>query len=288
MAFRLLYGLDLVSYWAIVGMHLALHYSNLRTSLAEARLAGLRAQLNPHFLFNTLNAISTLALKGDHAAVTETLGRLSGLLRAALDEHTEEISLGREIDILDDYVEIQRVRFGDRLCVDKRIADDALDYLLKPFTSARFHEAIDRARLEVARAGDHETHQRLIELLEERRRARQRDDEPYLTRLAVKHNQRMLLVKIADVDWIESSGNYAHLHTADANYVVRMTMAELERRLDPARFARIHRSTIVQVDRIADIIAAWHGDFDVTLRDGTVLRLTRNYRDRVLDRKTRR
>ena len=170
----------------------------------------------------------------------------------------------------------------------KAFETHALDYLLKPFTSARFHEAIDRARLEVARAGDHETHQRLIELLEERRRARQRDDEPYLTRLAVKHNQRMLLVKIADIDWIESSGNYAHLHTGDANYVVRMTMAELERRLDPARFARIHRSTIVQVDRIADIIAAWHGDFDVTLRDGTVLRLTRNYRDRVLDRKTRR
>jgi two-component system LytT family response regulator len=170
----------------------------------------------------------------------------------------------------------------------------ALDYLLKPFTARRFHEAIDRARLEVARAGDHETHQRLIELLEERRRARPRDErepddrEPYLARLAVKHHQRMVLVKVDDIDWIESSGNYAHLHTGGANYVVRMTMGELERRLDPARFARIHRSTIVQVDRIADIIAAWHGDFDVTLRDGTVLRLTRNYRDRVLDRKPRR
>ena len=167
----------------------------------------------------------------------------------------------------------------------------ALDYLLKPFTARRFHEAIDRARLEVARAGDHETHHRLIELLEERRRERSErepgDREPYLARLAVKHNQRMVLVKVADIDWIESSGNYAHLHTGGVNYVVRMTMGELERRLDPARFARIHRSTIVQVDRIVDIIAAWHGDFDVTLRDGTVLRLTRNYRDRVLDRKVR-
>ena len=95
----------------------------------------------------------------------------------------------------------------------------------------------------------------------------------------------MVLVKVADIDWIESSANYAHLHTSRANYVVRMTMGELERRLDPARFARIHRSTIVQVDRIQDIIAAWHGDYDVTLLDGTVLRLTRNYRDRVLDRK---
>ena len=127
---RLLFYLDVVTYWAIVGMYLALHYSNLRTSLAEARLAALRAQLNPHFLFNTLNAVSTLALKGDQRAVTETLGRLSGLLRAALDGHTEEIPLSREIDFLDDYIEIQRIRFADRLSVEKRIAPDTLDGLV--------------------------------------------------------------------------------------------------------------------------------------------------------------
>jgi two-component system, LytTR family, response regulator len=171
----------------------------------------------------------------------------------------------------------------------------ALDYLLKPFTASRFHAAIDRARLEVARAGDDQTHQRLIELLDERRRARERRDEQpsrpgegYLARLAVKRNQRIVLVKVGDIDWIESSANYAHLHAHGESYVVRMTMGELERRLDPTRFARIHRSTIVQIDRIAEIVAAWHGDFDVTLHDGTVLRLTRNYRDRVLDRPQRR
>ena len=129
-AIRLLLYLDVLTYWAIVGMYLALHYSNLRTSLAEARLAALRAQLNPHFLFNTLNAISTMALKGDQPAVTETIGRLSGLLRAALDEHTEEIALTREMEFLDDYVAIQRIRFADRLCVEKHIADDTLDGLV--------------------------------------------------------------------------------------------------------------------------------------------------------------
>jgi two-component system LytT family sensor kinase len=129
-AFRLLFILDVLTYWAIVGMYLALHYSNLRTSLAEARLAALRAQLNPHFLFNALNAISTLALKGDQAAVTETLGRLSVLLRAALDEHTEEIPLAREMDFFDDYVAIQRIRFADRLSVEKSIAADALTGLV--------------------------------------------------------------------------------------------------------------------------------------------------------------
>ena len=173
----------------------------------------------------------------------------------------------------------------------KAFETHALDYLLKPFTASRFHAAIDRARLEVAKSGDRGTHQRLVELLEERRRARARPAERdgggqgYLTRLAVKRNQRIALVGVADIDWIESSGNYAHLHAHGASNVVRMTMGELERRLDPARFARIHRSTIVQIDRIQDIIAAWHGDFDVTLRDGTVLRLSRNYRDRVLDRR---
>jgi two-component system LytT family sensor kinase len=129
-AFRLLFFLDLLTYWVIVGMFLALHYSNLRTSLAEARLAALRAQLNPHFLFNTLNAISTLALKGDHAAVTETLGRLSTLLRAALDEQTEEIPLAREVAFLDDYLAIQQIRFADHLSVEKKIASDALDGLV--------------------------------------------------------------------------------------------------------------------------------------------------------------
>ena len=174
----------------------------------------------------------------------------------------------------------------------KAFETHALDYLLKPFTASRFHAAIDRARLEVAKSGDRGTHQRLVELLEERRRARARPadrdgtGQGYLTRLAVKRGHRIALVGAADIDWIESSGNYAHLHAHGASYVVRMTMGELERRLDPARFARIHRSTIVQIDRIQDIIAAWHGDFDVTLRDGTVLRLSRNYRDRVLNKRS--
>ena len=171
----------------------------------------------------------------------------------------------------------------------KAFETHALDYLLKPFTASRFHAAIDRARLEVAKSGGEGTHQRLVELLEERRRARRVEPDTaghgYLTRLAVKRNHRIALVGVGDIDWIESSGNYAHLHAHGASYVVRMTMGELERRLDPARFARIHRSTIVQIDRIQDIIAAWHGDFDVTLRDGTVLRLSRNYRDRVLSRR---
>ena len=96
----------------------------------DLELEALQRQLHPHFLFNTLNAISTFALKGDQPAVTETIGRLSGLLRAALDEHTEEISLTREMEFVDDYVAIQQIRFADRLCVEKSIARDTLEGLV--------------------------------------------------------------------------------------------------------------------------------------------------------------
>jgi two-component system, LytTR family, response regulator len=171
----------------------------------------------------------------------------------------------------------------------KAFEAQALDYLLKPFTADRFQTALERARTEIATAGELDTHRRLIELLDARQHAPQTRDghhvirgEGPLLRFAVKHAQRIVLVKVDDVDWIESSANYARLHARGTSYLVRMTMSELEKRLDPVRFARIHRSTIVQVDRIKDIAPAWHGDFDVTLRDGTVLRLSRSFRGRLV------
>jgi two-component system LytT family response regulator len=170
----------------------------------------------------------------------------------------------------------------------KAFEAQALDYLLKPFTTDRFQTALERARMEIAKAGELETHRRLIELLDARQVPQARNGnqavrgEGPLLRFAVKHNQRIVLVKVEDVDWIESSANYARLHARGTPYMVRMTMSELEKRLDPVRFARIHRSTIVQVDRIRDIVPAWHGDYDVTLRDGTVLRLSRSYRGRLV------
>jgi signal transduction histidine kinase len=154
-AFRLLFYLDLLTYFVIVGMSLTLHHSNLRTSLAEARLAALRAQLNPHFLFNTLNAISTLALKGDQAAVTEMLGRLSGLLRAALEEHTEEIPLARELEFFDDYVAIQQVRFADRLSVEKAVAPDTLHGLVPTMILQPIIENAIKHGVTAQRSGGH-------------------------------------------------------------------------------------------------------------------------------------
>ena len=133
-AFRNLFLLEMLAYWAIVGIYLVLHYSKLKASLAEARLAALQAQLNPHFLFNTLNAISTLAMKGDRQAVVETLGRLSDLLRASLEEQKREIPLSREIDFLESYIAIQKLRFADRLSIDMAVEPDALRGLVPPMT----------------------------------------------------------------------------------------------------------------------------------------------------------
>ena len=134
-------ALDVVVYWGIVGGYYALDYarelrrreiaaSQLKASLSEARLQALRAQLNPHFLFNTLNAISVLAMKGDGTRVTHTLSMLSELLRLTIDGLPQEISLSQEMDLTDRYLEIQRVRFPDRLFVDREIPPDVEDALV--------------------------------------------------------------------------------------------------------------------------------------------------------------
>lgn len=142
---------------------------------------------------------------------------------------------------------------------------------------------VARARVAAAKVDD-EGRRRLLGLMEERHRSSAGaapGHERHLLRFAVRHNRKITLVKVADIDWIEAGGNYAEIHTRGERHLVRMTMQELEQRLDPALFVRIHRSTIVQIDRIKEIAPARHGDFDMTLHDETVLRLTRSYRARL-------
>jgi two-component system, LytTR family, sensor kinase len=134
-------ALDFVVYWGIVGGSHALDAarelrrreigaSQLRASLSEARLQALRAQLNPHFLFNTLNAISVLSMKGDSAGVTRTLSLLADLLRLTIDGLPQEVPLAQEIELTDRYLDIQRVRFPDRLIVERDIPADVGDALV--------------------------------------------------------------------------------------------------------------------------------------------------------------
>jgi two-component system LytT family response regulator len=165
----------------------------------------------------------------------------------------------------------------------------ALDYLLKPVNAVRFRDALQRARLELAKEEPLGTQQRLADLLDARQagmeaaaRGHAANDRTYLVRFPVKEQHRFVLLRAQDLDWIESAGNYVKLHAAGRTFMLRFTMLELERRLDPQRFARIHRSTIVNLDRIKEILPDWHGDFSVVLRDGTSLRLGRSYRDGLL------
>jgi len=133
---------ELVAYWALVGvMHVIWHQSEtreravaearLREQLAEARLGALRAQLHPHFLFNTLNAISTLALRGDRERLLSALDALSALLRATLEDgRTPWKSLADELNVVERYLEIQSLRFGDRLAIERDIDPLALDAIV--------------------------------------------------------------------------------------------------------------------------------------------------------------
>lgn len=129
------FPLDLIAYWAGV---CALHYyyevqerkvvaERLRADLTEVQLRALRSQLNPHFLYNTLNTISALALKNDSAGVLSVVSRLGTLLRRTLDDATpQETALAQELEAVDDYVQIQLVRFGDRLVMEWDVAPQTL------------------------------------------------------------------------------------------------------------------------------------------------------------------
>jgi len=155
------FGLDVAMYGAIAGIFHAIRYqrevrerdriaASLNARLAEARLDRLRAQLDPHFLFNTLNAVSTLAMTGEREQVVATLSRLGDLLRVTLDASLpQEIEFSRELAILDRYLAVQHLRFGDRLSVCRSIGDDvpvALvpSMLLQPLVENALQHGIER------------------------------------------------------------------------------------------------------------------------------------------------
>jgi two-component system LytT family response regulator len=149
---------------------------------------------------------------------------------------------------------------------------NAVDYLLKPFARDRFLAALRRARAAID--GRASVDPRLSVMLEALWAARVRPD-----RLLVKDAGRIYFVRLDEVDWIEAAGNYARVHAGSSAHLVRETMASLGARLDPRRFVRIHRSAIVNVDRIREIQPWFRGDHIVILRDGRRLTLSRTYRD---------
>ncbi|HTE49927.1 MAG TPA: LytTR family DNA-binding domain-containing protein [Kofleriaceae bacterium] len=150
----------------------------------------------------------------------------------------------------------------------------ALDYLLKPFDDRRFRDTLRRAKQHLRPGDARSIEGRLLDLLEERELAAR----PYVRRFAVRGRDRSVFVPAAAVDWIEAADDYVELHAGGETHLVRERLAELERRLDPEQFARIHRSTIVNIDRVRELQPLFRGDSTVVLTDGTELRLSRSRR----------
>lgn len=160
----------------------------------------------------------------------------------------------------------------------------ALDYLLKPYSDERFEQCLARALVYVRTQRREELSRRLISFLSEEKRggARPRvDAAPYLERLLVKVGGRVIFLPTEDVDWIEAAGVYVQLHAGGRKYLHRASLAELEASLDPGRFIRIHRSSIVNILGVRELVPHSHGDYTAVLKDGTRLRLSRSYRPKL-------
>jgi two-component system LytT family response regulator len=150
----------------------------------------------------------------------------------------------------------------------------ALDYLLKPFDDARFHRALAQARRQIEQQDASELGRKLLALMGARE---VKADAPtrYLTRLMVKTAGRVIFIRSEEIDWIEAYDNYLRLHVGGKAHLLRQTMSELEATLNPEQFARIHRSTIVNLDRVKELRPHFNGEHLVILQDGTELKLSR-------------
>lgn len=150
----------------------------------------------------------------------------------------------------------------------------ALDYLLKPFDRERFQKALRRAKAHISSQRSDDVNKRLLALLEDLK-----SGPKYLDRLVIKSGGRVFFLRTDEIDWMEAAGNYVRLHVGKESHLLRDTMGGLEARLDPQKFLRIHRSTIVNLERIKELQPWFHGEYQVVLRDGTKLTLSRSYRD---------
>jgi two-component system, LytTR family, response regulator len=155
----------------------------------------------------------------------------------------------------------------------------ALDYLLKPFDRQRFQTALARARTLVQNRETGELSRRLSSLITDLRP--EKEEPKYVDRLAVRTEGRVLFFKTDDIDWIEAADNYVSIHVGAEQHLHRETMSSLEAKLPPARFLRISRSAIVNIERIKEMQPMFHGDYVVILKNGARLSLSRNYRDKL-------
>lgn len=152
----------------------------------------------------------------------------------------------------------------------------ALDYLLKPFDHERFQKAIERARMEIQKETSRDVNTRLLALLENLR-----SEQRHLERLVIKAGGRIFFMNVDEIDWIEAADNYVKLHAGSETHLLRETVNNMESRLDPEKFVRIRRSTIIHINRIKELRPLPNGEYTVVLRNGTELSSSRRYRGRL-------
>ena len=160
---------------------------------------------------------------------------------------------------------------------------NALDYLLKPFSDERFEATIARVRSRLEERNLHEFGQRLMRMLSSERPAQQQRPNR-LDRLVVKSGGVARFIRAVEIDWIEAAGVYVNLHVAGKEILYRSALADLAERLDPARFIRVHRSTIVNIESILQLEPISHGEFEVVLKGGARTRISRSYRAQLEER----
>jgi two-component system LytT family response regulator len=157
----------------------------------------------------------------------------------------------------------------------------AVDYLVKPFDDERFEQALHRARRMIELREVDKLRTRLLSVLQGDRddRAPTPSDDArsdYLQRIPVEMKGKVRVVPVAEIDFIIASGPYADLYSGERKYVIRESMQNLEDRLDPDVFTRVHRSVIVRIDQIDTLHKGAGGDYEVQLKSGRRLRVSRS------------
>jgi len=167
----------------------------------------------------------------------------------------------------------------------------AVDYLLKPIDTDRLAEAVSRAKDHLEQQGSVTEKQRLLELIisitgkTENSVSQLLKDhsgiKAYPDKLAIKDGGETTLVEIKDIDWVDAAGDYMCVHENDKTHVMRITMKQLEDQLDPARFQRVHRSTIVNLERVKKVCSHMNGEFYLQLHNDSTVKMSRSYKDKV-------
>lgn len=151
---------------------------------------------------------------------------------------------------------------------------NAFDYLLKPFKPKRLHEALLRAKKTIREIPENVLSEKIGDLLDTLK-----GSDHYIKRLMVKSSGQYFFLKTEDIDWIEAEGNYVCIHSGDKRYLIRSTMVKMTKKLDPQTFYRIHRSSIININKVKMMEKWFHGDYKVIMKNGEELTMSRNYKE---------